>query len=212
MPGTRCAVAVCDNNYEDSKKNNLNISFHTFPKDEKIKNSGIQACHRADIWNPKTSTICRVYFYKDDFETDLRAQLMNIKTKPRLKLKAIPNKLLRKNESHLNMTKELRDARAEKRLQRKGTFKCAQGGPEMQRLRLYSSMYQSKKYLFLGRIRRVVGRREVEVGNLMSPPQRPEQCINIKQSSSLPLRLRTDSSNQQYEKQRKGFWNPFKVV
>ncbi|KAL5239126.1 hypothetical protein ACI65C_006536 [Semiaphis heraclei] len=72
MPGTRCAVAICQNSLQATKKKNLNISYHTFPKDPKLCNTWINACQRKDEWNPKTSTICSVHFLENQFEVDLR--------------------------------------------------------------------------------------------------------------------------------------------
>ncbi|KAL5245876.1 hypothetical protein ACI65C_013284 [Semiaphis heraclei] len=92
MPGTRCAVAICQNSLLATKKKNLNISYHTFPKDPKLCNTWINACRRKDEWNPKTSTICSVHFLEDQFEVDLRSQLMNIKTKKKLKTSVRANK------------------------------------------------------------------------------------------------------------------------
>lgn len=85
MPGTRCSVALYSNSLQVTKKKELNISYHTFPKDKKLCNLWINACRRKDEWNPKTSTICSNHFLEDDFEVDLRSQLMNIKTKRKLK-------------------------------------------------------------------------------------------------------------------------------
>lgn len=85
MPGTRCAVGICTNSYEKSKQHGLNISFHHFPKVEKIRSIWIKCCNRKDMWNTKTSTICSVHFKQEDFNVDFRTQLMNIKTKRKLK-------------------------------------------------------------------------------------------------------------------------------
>ncbi|KAJ8981363.1 hypothetical protein NQ317_000230 [Molorchus minor] len=93
MPGSRCAVILCNNNYEDIKKNGLNISFHAFPRNEETRNKWIKACRRGDKWNPKTSVICSMHFDNDDFDKDLKA-LLNIKTRRRLKPFAVPTKLL----------------------------------------------------------------------------------------------------------------------
>lgn len=85
MPGTRCAVALCTNSLQATKKKNQSISYHKFPKDSKLSNLWINACRRKDDWNYKTSTVCSVHFIENDFEVDLRSQLMNIKTRRKLK-------------------------------------------------------------------------------------------------------------------------------
>lgn len=85
MPGTMCAVGSCTNNLIKTKKLNLNISYHRFPKQEKTCRIWIKACNRKDQWNPNTSYICSDHFTNDNFEIDLRAELMGIPVKKRLK-------------------------------------------------------------------------------------------------------------------------------
>ncbi|KAF0701489.1 THAP domain-containing protein 2-like, partial [Aphis craccivora] len=67
MPGTRCAVAVCSNSLQETKKKNSNISYHTFPKNQKLCDVWINACRKKDKWNHTTSTICSVHFLEKDF-------------------------------------------------------------------------------------------------------------------------------------------------
>ncbi|GJQ77906.1 hypothetical protein Trydic_g16156 [Trypoxylus dichotomus] len=96
MPGTRCAVATCSNSLIQTKKANLPISYHTFPKDLNIFDVWVSACQRGDQWNPKTSVICSQHFEEGDFEVDLRSKLMNIRTKRKLKCNAVPSLFLPK--------------------------------------------------------------------------------------------------------------------
>lgn len=82
MPGTRCAVAMCKN----SLKTTENVSFHRFPINKpKVLKTWVAKCGRGDKWNPNTSHICSVHFAEQDFEIDLRHQLMGTKQKWRLK-------------------------------------------------------------------------------------------------------------------------------
>ncbi|KAF0714465.1 THAP domain-containing protein 2-like [Aphis craccivora] len=45
---TRCAVALCTNSLQATKKKNLNISYHIFPKDQKLCNAWVNSCRRKD--------------------------------------------------------------------------------------------------------------------------------------------------------------------
>ncbi|KAF2894161.1 hypothetical protein ILUMI_12015 [Ignelater luminosus] len=98
MPGTRCCVSVCNNNYVDARKRKLNISFHSFPKDEKIRKIWIQKCSRTGNFNPATSVICSTHFQEEDFERDLRAELLNLKPRGILKKAGSSDRSLRKNK------------------------------------------------------------------------------------------------------------------
>lgn len=86
MPGTRCAVAICNNSHKKTKIISPNISYHHFPvKNETIYKAWVLACRRKDKWNPKTSVVCSQHFTEGDFEIDLRSQLLNISVRPKLK-------------------------------------------------------------------------------------------------------------------------------
>lgn len=93
MPGSPCAVVDCNNSYGKTKRSGDNISYHNFPKDKQLKKLWVAACRRKDRWEPDKSLICSAHFTADDFELDFRSQLLNIKTKRRLKAsgKMIPN-------------------------------------------------------------------------------------------------------------------------
>lgn len=86
MPGTRCAVALCNNSREVTKKANLEIKYHSFPKQEKIREIWIQRCKRDGKWNASTSYICSVHFKADDYQRDLKAELLNLPPKKILNL------------------------------------------------------------------------------------------------------------------------------
>ncbi|CAH1394694.1 unnamed protein product [Nezara viridula] len=90
MPGTRCAVATCNNNLFDAKRIGKKISFHCFPKDDRRKDWAVQ-CKRADkYFNPATSCICSEHFSDSDFERDFQAELLGLQRKRKLKKTAIP--------------------------------------------------------------------------------------------------------------------------
>lgn len=85
MPGSRCAVKVCNNSHIKTREyKKLNISYHTFPKDDKTFEAWCKACDREDDWNPKTSLICSVHFLDEDFDTSCQSSVMGGKIKRRL--------------------------------------------------------------------------------------------------------------------------------
>jgi len=87
MPGTMCAVACCKNNLKATKALSSDVSFHTFPKDNEPQRLKIwiSKTKRADSFNPKSAHICSEHFLPDDFERNLKAELLNIKVKRQLK-------------------------------------------------------------------------------------------------------------------------------
>lgn len=92
MPGMLCAVAVCKNSLIKTKRNEetTDISYHSFPKDDLIRQQWILNCKREGKWNPGTSTVCSVHFTSDSFKRNLKAELLNIPAKNKLKSTAVP--------------------------------------------------------------------------------------------------------------------------
>lgn len=94
MPGTRCAVACCNNSLVLVKKTGMKVMFHCFPKDARRKD-WVEKCYRADkSFNPATSCICSEHFLEDDYERDFRAEFFNVPPKRQLKKTAIPSQKL----------------------------------------------------------------------------------------------------------------------
>lgn len=94
MPGTRCAVAMCNNNRKATKKANLQIKYHSFPKEKSIRNIWIQRCRRDGKWNASTSYVCSAHFQSTDYQRDLKAELLNLPPKQILNLNAVPSLFL----------------------------------------------------------------------------------------------------------------------
>ncbi|KAK7602116.1 hypothetical protein V9T40_009557 [Parthenolecanium corni] len=91
--GSYCAVAECNNSSVKAHKNNLILTFHRFPKDER-KKEWLNRCKRMDKINLDRSNnyyVCSAHFDEEDYEPDLRAKLMNEPRKRRLKSTAIPH-------------------------------------------------------------------------------------------------------------------------
>lgn len=105
-----CAAADCKNKSDNSSK--LGISFHIFPKEPSLCKTWIHFCKRLDSFNTQTARLCSEHFKADDFERDLRAELLNIPKRSLLKTGAIPTvrKLV-----HVGVNKSERSSRAEKR-------------------------------------------------------------------------------------------------
>ena len=79
----RCAVAVCVSPKESS--------YHRFPKDLKLQKVWIAACKRKDEFNVATAKVCSCHFTKDDFERDLKNELLNLPPRNILKRTAFPS-------------------------------------------------------------------------------------------------------------------------
>ena len=82
---TACAVAVCN-----SPKGN--VFYHRFPKDEALRSRWLAACRRADTFDWRTTRVCSQHFEDEDYETDLRNELLNLPLRKILKPGAVPSK------------------------------------------------------------------------------------------------------------------------
>ena len=72
-----CAVASCPNPN--------GISYHIFPKWKDLQRLWLRACRRKDFVNLKTAAICSRHFKPEDFERDLRNELLNLPLRSLLK-------------------------------------------------------------------------------------------------------------------------------
>lgn len=88
MPSS-CAVATCQNNGRTSKERG--IILHTFPKDIIRQRRWVHLCRREDKIVPKNSVVCSEHFNEDDYERDLKAELLKITPKRILKSTAEPH-------------------------------------------------------------------------------------------------------------------------
>jgi len=83
-----CAVAVCHSPKGEG------ISYHRFPKDPNLRQKWINACLRKDAFRPDFAQVCSQHFIDDDFDRDLRNELLGLPTKRKLKASAIPSQML----------------------------------------------------------------------------------------------------------------------
>jgi len=68
-----CAVATCKNQYQNSK-----YIFHSFPKNNTVKQKWVAACKRKDEITSKQPVVCYQHFLDEDYKRDLQHQLLNL--------------------------------------------------------------------------------------------------------------------------------------
>ncbi|XP_067143078.1 THAP domain-containing protein 2-like [Centruroides vittatus] len=84
-----CCVAVCENYNQKTKGSN--VIYHSFPKHPTLRSKWIHACKREDKVNVENATVCSAHFLKDDYERNLKAEILNIPSRRRLKPDAVPS-------------------------------------------------------------------------------------------------------------------------
>ncbi|KAB0804485.1 hypothetical protein PPYR_01455 [Photinus pyralis] len=94
MTGTRCTVATCKNSLEKSKKEGKDIKYHRFPKDVVTAKIWAQKCRRDGQWNIRSCHICSEHFTDEDYERDLKGEMLGSPLKRKLKSTAVPTKQL----------------------------------------------------------------------------------------------------------------------
>ena len=72
-----CAVGSCPSP--------VGVSYHKFPKDPKLQKVWLTACRRKDLVSVKNAFVCAQHFRPDDFERDLRNELLNLPLRGLLK-------------------------------------------------------------------------------------------------------------------------------
>lgn len=108
----RCAVYGCcaTNNKHMNKSGNSDITYHSFPKENKLCKQWIFLCRRKDKFNLKTARICSQHFKRSDFFIDpLYEQYGIVLKKTRLNVGAVPSLLLPfQNEQQETSPRDLR--------------------------------------------------------------------------------------------------------
>lgn len=81
-----CIVRGCKNRKSDST-----VSFHRLPlpSDKWKRKAWLDACGRKTVGD--FQRVCSDHFDASDFERDLKAELLNLKPKKRIKADAVPN-------------------------------------------------------------------------------------------------------------------------
>lgn len=83
-----CAVTICNNR---QGKNRGDVSFHRFPASETLRKVWLLRCGRDENFDCAQGRVCSVHFAEEDFERDLRGELLGEPLKKRLKPEVIPH-------------------------------------------------------------------------------------------------------------------------
>ncbi|KAF2878709.1 hypothetical protein ILUMI_27461 [Ignelater luminosus] len=91
MPGgLRCSVGPCKSHGGKTK----GVSFFSFPRNPQIRHEWIRKCNRPVKINADHARVCSLHFLPSDYERNLKAELLNIPCRKRLKPNAVPSLLL----------------------------------------------------------------------------------------------------------------------
>ncbi|XP_023227338.1 52 kDa repressor of the inhibitor of the protein kinase-like [Centruroides sculpturatus] len=90
MPGATCAVANCDNSHCKTKSLDRKVSYFRFPKDPIIRRKWIHNCKRKDKFYPDSCHVCSDRFTENDFEINLKTELLGLLARPKLKKTSLP--------------------------------------------------------------------------------------------------------------------------
>lgn len=97
-----CAVATCSNYLRKTRKLDVHVVYHRFPKDPEICKLWLTKCKRQDEFNYKNASICSEHFSSEDYEDDMRNRLLGLPQKKLLKCTAVPSLKLPGNEEDVN--------------------------------------------------------------------------------------------------------------
>lgn len=98
--GVRCIVENCrtfinlESKGPQSKRNN----YYTFPKDAKMRQVWLKKCGKKEPIDYEHSYVCVKHFKDEDFERNLRNELLDVPIKKKLKSDAIPSLNLNDND------------------------------------------------------------------------------------------------------------------
>ena len=78
-----CAVNGCSSN---QRENNINVIFHRFPENEKVRDTWVELCKHKTPINVKNARLCSLHFGSPDYKRHLKYELLNLPVPKRLKL------------------------------------------------------------------------------------------------------------------------------
>ncbi|XP_046674979.1 uncharacterized protein LOC124363760 [Homalodisca vitripennis] len=84
-----CAYSGCTNHTDFGKT--LGISFHRFPRNPQAAELWASACGRTEVFSVLTARVCSEHFLDEDYERDLKSELMNTDRKRLLRHSAVPS-------------------------------------------------------------------------------------------------------------------------
>ncbi len=105
-----CAIATC--------KNPRDAHYFSFPKDASKQKLWLARCKRSDKVNTKNAKVCEIHFASEDYERDLKSELLGLPPKKRLKKDAAPTLQLPNPETPASDSKTGRKQRKLNREQR----------------------------------------------------------------------------------------------
>ena len=86
---SKCAIATCRNR---GKLNGDRIlTYHRFPCDKTLRRRWVHLCRRADSFKPENSCVCSDHFDNNNYMRDLKAELLGLPPKLKLKDDAEPH-------------------------------------------------------------------------------------------------------------------------
>ena len=104
MP-SNCAVAICKT---DKRLDHQSmISMFTFPRDPELQHIWISRCQRSKPINVKYARVCSLHFAPEDFERDIKSEILGLPPRRLLKRGAVPTLLL--ESSPMETEEEYRD-------------------------------------------------------------------------------------------------------
>eukprot|EP00096_Caligus_rogercresseyi_P008276 TRINITY_DN2684_c0_g1_i1.p1 TRINITY_DN2684_c0_g1~~TRINITY_DN2684_c0_g1_i1.p1 ORF type:complete len:368 (-),score=100.70 TRINITY_DN2684_c0_g1_i1:55-1158(-) len=68
----------------------VGVSYHRFPTESTLRSEWIRRCKRKDKMNPESARICGRHFTPEDFERDLKNELLGMPLVKRLKRGSVP--------------------------------------------------------------------------------------------------------------------------
>lgn len=85
-----CAVAQCHNCCFKEP----GTIYHRFPKSEELRRVWLSRCKRTDKFNVNTARVCSKHFLPEDYERDMKNELLGLPTRKILRLNAIPSQYI----------------------------------------------------------------------------------------------------------------------
>lgn len=82
-----CAVACCSN----YGRKTTDVIYHRFPTNPELQNVWVSRCKREGKINVKIARVCSVHFLPEDYERDLRNELLGLPVRKHLRPNAIPS-------------------------------------------------------------------------------------------------------------------------
>lgn len=67
------------------------VMYHRFPKSEELRRVWVLRCKRNDTFNPDNARVCSIHFCPEDYERDLKNELLGLPQRKILRETAVPS-------------------------------------------------------------------------------------------------------------------------